>query len=787
MTLDYGPSCCANRPKGIRGFGNTEADIMLIGIAPGNQEVRAGRPFVGASGNLLDAVLEAVHVKREDLYLTNLCCWLNNEPSKDEVMQCAPRLIEEIATVKPKLIVGLGSVVSQVLLGRKVTKGRGYVVRYQSGSDVFAPHDHFRLMTYHPSAFLQGTYNYIYDIVNDLGKINDIITKPVDGSWGRVSYNTVGSTRQAQEVMDSFKVGSIVTCDIETTSDDGEAKDIFTDDILCICFTGSTGTYAIPVEFLGELIWRSDVKWGFHVGIFDVVGIRKIFNQQIRIGHDSLLSSYAIDERAGKEYQTAIHGLGPLAGGYQGGEFYKEKLDRKRLAQYPMPVVLDYCSHDAQYTYNEIQRHAPLMIEEGTQELYDNILLPAANVFADISYDGCKIDQELKHSLQLAWLPQWFKLQRRMTKMANEAGFEGEINVNSNQQMAKLLYDLLSLPQRSRSDRSVDRDHIDELDHPFIETLLEFRTLDKMIGTYLIGFDNDIKPDGCVHPVPLLHGTSTGRLSYQGPPIQTIPKPFRVGKDLGAFRRMFVPHDAKTHCFVEVDYEQLEIWIAQSLSGDKQMLADLQSGDYHGRVTTTVYGLEPKTKADPEEEYLVWNERRTQAKRITFQRLYQGGASTLANKHTGIGCSLREAQAYIQLFNERYPEYNQWCHDTVLEVSDGGFLKTCFGRKRRFPVIRDHSQIRQALNFPIQSIASDVCLTSLIELHWILKEWNSRVVWTVHDAILFEVAREHFDKVVAIIKEVMTKPRHPSLPELKIDITAGNNYYDQVKLKDYTV
>jgi DNA polymerase I - 3''-5'' exonuclease and polymerase domains len=779
-----GPPCCERR-NSIRGYGNLEAQVMVIGIAPGRDEVKQGRPFVGPSGALLEAVLEASNLVRDSMYFTNLCCWQNDEPDADALLTCKPRLVRELQMIKPRLIVGLGNIVANALVRKSVGKSRGYVLRYAANSDDYAPTDQFRLITYHPSAFLHGGrgLNTIYDIVRDFANVNNILTKPTDGSWGKLSgLHSVSSCDEAQRIMDNFPIGELVTVDIETTSSDGEAKDPYTDDILCICFRSSQGVFAIPREYLDKLVWNVNVRWGFHGGIFDVVGIRKAYEQTLVIAADSLYQSYAVDERACKEYQVRIHGLGPLSGEYCGTEYYKDALDRKRLAQYPIATVLNYCATDVNNTYDLINFQADQLQREQVNDFYENLLLPAANVFADIAYDGCAVDHKQMRQLQVEWYPRLYRSEVRLQKLATLAGWpndtHGDVNTSSPKQLSRLIYDLMGFPQRNANDRSVDRDHLMDFDSEFVDLLLKQRQLEKMLNTYVEGFADDIKSDGYVHPVPLLHGTSTGRLSYQGPPIQTIPKPYRVGRDLGAFRRLFVPRNRETHTFIEADYSQLEIWVAQALSQDQQMLADLHSGDYHGRVTTECFGISKET-TNPNE----WGERRTQAKRVTFQRLYQGGASTLANRITGIGCSVREAQDYINRFNTRYPSYIKWCADMVDSVSEFGFIQTCFGRKRRFPVINDHSQIRQALNFPIQSIASDVCLTSLIELHALLKPYDSRPVWTVHDSILFEVSNKHFDRVADIIRMTMTEPRHPSLPALHVELTSGPNYYDQEPIK----
>jgi uracil-DNA glycosylase len=124
----------------VFGEGPKTASLMLVGEQPGDQEDRAGRPFVGPAGRLLDAALEEIGLPRDQIYLTNAVKhfkWspaagrgkrrIHQKPSTTEVSACRPWLLAEIAAVGPEVIVCLGATAAQALLGPKfrVTQHRG--------------------------------------------------------------------------------------------------------------------------------------------------------------------------------------------------------------------------------------------------------------------------------------------------------------------------------------------------------------------------------------------------------------------------------------------------------------------------------------------------------------------------------------------------------------------------------------------------------------------------------------------------------------------------------------
>jgi DNA polymerase len=120
----------ASRTHVVFGSGNPEAEVMLVGEAPGYYEDREGKPFVGAAGQLLDSLLEEIGLRREDVYIANvLKCRppKNRNPQPDEIESCKPYLYRQMELVRPRVTCTLGNFATQLLLGKKVgiTKVRG--------------------------------------------------------------------------------------------------------------------------------------------------------------------------------------------------------------------------------------------------------------------------------------------------------------------------------------------------------------------------------------------------------------------------------------------------------------------------------------------------------------------------------------------------------------------------------------------------------------------------------------------------------------------------------------
>ena len=143
---------CQSRNTVVFGSGNPRAELIVIGEGPGADEDAQGLPFVGRAGQLLTNMLKAVQISREEVFITNAVKCRppgNRNPEADELAACAPMLAAQFAALQPKVVLSLGSVATQALLGTKETIGklRGRVHPY--GYAVLIP-------TFHPAFLLRN-------------------------------------------------------------------------------------------------------------------------------------------------------------------------------------------------------------------------------------------------------------------------------------------------------------------------------------------------------------------------------------------------------------------------------------------------------------------------------------------------------------------------------------------------------------------------------------------------------------------------------------------------------
>jgi len=158
IKADIGPDCSRcklhtlGRKQVVFGVGNPDADLMFVGEAPGADEDIQGEPFVGRAGQLLTKIIEAINLRREDVYIANVIKCRppqNRNPEPDEVAQCEPFLFRQIDVIKPKVIVALGKFAAQCLLKTTdpITRIRGREYRYR---------DAILMPTYHPAYLLRN-------------------------------------------------------------------------------------------------------------------------------------------------------------------------------------------------------------------------------------------------------------------------------------------------------------------------------------------------------------------------------------------------------------------------------------------------------------------------------------------------------------------------------------------------------------------------------------------------------------------------------------------------------
>ncbi|WP_461831814.1 uracil-DNA glycosylase family protein [Aquifex sp.] len=165
-----------SRTQVVPGDGNPYSRVMFVGEAPGEEEDRQGKPFVGRAGQLLNKLIrDVLGLNREDVYITNVCKCRppnNRKPTPLEMRACFPYLKKEIEVIKPKVICCLGATAGEGILGKtlKITKVRGQIFLYPFNPKIKV------FLTYHPAYVLrnpkeEGT------LIKDFQKLKELISQ----------------------------------------------------------------------------------------------------------------------------------------------------------------------------------------------------------------------------------------------------------------------------------------------------------------------------------------------------------------------------------------------------------------------------------------------------------------------------------------------------------------------------------------------------------------------------------------------------------------------------------
>jgi uracil-DNA glycosylase family 4 len=373
--------CC---PNAIEGAGSTEYGVVIVGHMPAMEERKQGKPFVGPNGSLLDAELEYSGWSRDKVYCTNILC----QPFKpikgdkrtllEQHPECVARFERELAALNPKLVITLGTDACQYMTGMKVMKARGVPVFNRVRGYYVMP-------TLQPIGAIQGDSSVTRHVIRDLRKIPRILSWPQDGSILNVSFEVIDTPTEAQTWLSALPLDRIVTLDIETDNRFVNVIDIFTDKLLCVGvgYVGDDGIEVIrvmPATILPGLMWPN-AQYTYQNAGFDKNGMLHYLGVELPIADDTMMMSYALDERGGRDEQHdsygGIHGLGPQADEYCGAEFYKDRMKGQRgehPAKLPTDVLYEYNANDVAYTLRLPYIYIPAMHADNVYDLYRDVL-----------------------------------------------------------------------------------------------------------------------------------------------------------------------------------------------------------------------------------------------------------------------------------------------------------------------------------------------------------------------------------------------------------------------------
>jgi DNA polymerase I len=294
-----------------------------------------------------------------------------------------------------------------------------------------------------------------------------------------------------------------------------------------------------------------------------------------------------------------------------------------------------------------------------------------------------------------------------------------------------------------------------KIDHPAAEALLEYRELQKKLGTYLETYPSFIHPKtGRIHANFLQCRVPTGRLACTNPNIQQIPHE-------DEFRRCFVAEEG--YVLVIADYSQIELRILAEVSDDPAFVHAFQNGEDLHRVTAaTMYGV-------PIDD--VTREQRTAAKRINFGLMYGRGARSLSAQ---LGTDEERGRQLIDEYFANYPKVQRFLQRTANRAVRDRELRTLAGRVRKFgnvPVADDRGAMRrEAMNYPIQGAASDIAKLALGYVREELEGLDARLTNCIHDEFVVECREEISGEVSERTRAAMMRAGEEILNKVPVDV-----------------
>lgn len=729
------------RPKVIgRGV---KYGYTIVGEFPSYYEAAHQMLFVGKAGDVLREALKAVEISPDTLYVTTkVPCY--PEKAYDEVTIaraitcCRGQHLQEVRHQHPRGVLLFGE---------------------RTSWDWNDDYGTWTLGTIHPIEVVRDP-NLLSVLLDDLAQLKLGPPEPRN-QLPEVDYTLVEDKLGVENLFSSLAIlhSSLHTIDIETTG-----LDAHVDEVICLGIAASPHDIWVVTEpmipHIKELLEDEDLNWaGHNVYQFDCKFLEIQYGIKCKPKYDTLLMSYNLDERPWG------HSLKVVAMEYFHIPNWSVDMDMSNLAKYAPELLYKYLAYDCYFTWNLVDPLLEEMDEENVTHIHNTLLIPAARTLAQIEMRGALIDKDYLHRTGDALVEELDTLHIRLTEASGTPSF----NPNSRQQVQRLLYDTLQIPS---NDRRVDKLALDSLSHPIVDLLQEYKLKYKLLSTFIIGLLNHSGEEGIIHPHFLLHATVTGRTSSRAPNLQNMP--VVVG---AIIRDAFIAPPGKV--LLEVDYAQLELKIAAWYSRDAKLQALYKrGGDAHILAAAEMYHV-PVGEVTKEQRY--------HAKHVAFGILYGRGANSLALSI--LHCSPKEAQRFINAYFQQFNGLWKWIRKMQRQALRLGYVESAFGRRRRFPAILSEHRgdiERQAANMPIQSMASDICLSGLIQLEELLDPADAEIILTVHDSILLNVSSNKVSYIIKTIKRVLEEevPFADEIP-LTVDFGVGERWGSLVKPEEW--
>ncbi|HEY76544.1 MAG TPA: DNA polymerase I [Thermoflexia bacterium] len=451
------------------------------------------------------------------------------------------------------------------------------------------------------------------------------------------------------------------------------------------------------------------------------------------------------------------------------------------LAEVGIEQAAAYAAADVDVTHRLVPVLEQELRQKGHWDLFTQMELPLVKVLLAMEMTGVALDVSFLQKMSET-------LGQRLTQLEEEiqqmVGYR--FNVNSGQQLAKALFEVLRLPTRNvprttTGRYSVAASVLESLrgTHPVIDLILEQRELAKLKSTYVDALPALINPQtGRLHTSYNQTGTVTGRISSSEPNLQNIPIRSPLGRQV---RKAFIAPQG--WLLLGADYSQIELRVLAHISGDPGLVEAFRRGeDIHATTAAALFDI-PLDQVTP-------NQRRF-AKQVNFGLIYGMSTYRLARES---GLTQAEAENFVAQYFGRFPKVREYLERTIAQAKNKGYVETLLGRRRYFPVFQTTAPgkeqarrraEREAVNAPIQGSAADIIKLAMLHLHRTLREHDlkARMIIQVHDELIIEIPKQELPTVAPLVRQVMESV-YPLRVPLKVDLKVGPNWGEMKPLGD---
>ena len=595
------------------------------------------------------------------------------------------------------------------------------------------------------------------------------------------NYQTILDLKALKEMVDELKNAKYVSIDLETTSVNPMLAEI----------VGISVSYNKNSAFYIPILYPEKKKNNFGVNDLEVVlSIMKEFleNKDIRkIGQNIKYDALILYRHGVKvsniflDTMIAAHILNPAAKSYKldalSIEFLNYNMvpiedligkgkDQITMDLVPLDKISYYAAEDADIVFQLAEIFAPKLEENGQLNFFADIEMPLIDVLMKMENEGVYVDEDLLNEMSLNIGERLDLLVKEIYNIAEE-----EFNINSTQQLAKILFDDLKLTQIKK--RSTAENVLKELvnEHELPELILSYRKLNKLKNTYI-----DALPASINKNTKRIHSTfnqtiaATGRLSSTGPNFQNIPIRTVDGREI---RKSFIAQQKNWGIF-SADYSQIELRIMAHLSEDKELCKAFKDNlDIHDRTASLIYNV-PLDDVQPEM-------RRT-AKVINFGIMYGAGPFRISQE---LGISRKAAQEIIKQYFIQYSGIQNYIDDTLSKARSDNYVETILGRRRYVWDVNSENALKKqaaervAINMPIQGSAAELIKIAMIDIQKNIEndKLNSKMILQIHDELLFEYPLDEEEHLISMVKKSMENAMSLKVPII-VDYGFGKDWFE---------